>query len=274
MYTIENLKCLLLVLCGTIAQNGNPKSPCGIPNQEGLCRFIKPCKPTLLPGNDSFMIVSWKGLFEGCHEDQFNKMYLKIKNKKGELDYQKIEKTSFSKNTTTISTDVCEDSLISLRIYFNEERRRTHPGQNADITTHDINCTIISITDKAEETIATNLVLVASITGSILVAFILIIAAVIFICKQRRKTNKRMIIEEKDINPVYGDYYYQDGNRRQNIVEVLIVFYDHCFLFFVFAREGEGGVLCPKSPKCCLKKLVFISYYNYLLSLIMIHIKK
>ena len=241
MYTIENLKCLLLVLCGTIAQNGNPKSPCGIPNQEGLCRFIKPCKPTLLPGNDSFMIVSWKGLFEGCHEDQFNKMYLKIKNKKGEPEYQQIEKTSFSKNTTTISTDVCEDSLISLRIYFNEDHRRTHPGQNADIKTHDINCTIISITDKTEETKTTDLVLVASITGSILVVFILIIAAVIFICKQRRKTNKRMIIEEKDINPVYGDYYYQDGNRRQNIVEVLIVFYDHCFFCICKGRRGGGG---------------------------------
>ena len=128
--------------------------------------------------------------------------------------------------------------MISLKIYFNEDHRRTHPEQNTDITTHGINCTIISIRDKTEETITTDLVLVASITGSFLLAFTLIIAAVIFICKQRRETNKKMNIEEKDINPVYGDYYYQDGNRRQNIVEVLIVFYDHCF--FVFAREGEG----------------------------------
>ena len=26
-----------------------------------------------------------------------------------------------------------------------------------------------------------------------------------------------------DLSPVYGDYYYQDGERRQNVVEVNII---------------------------------------------------
>ena len=235
MYTIENLKCLLLLLSGTIAQNGNPKSPCGIPNQEGLCRFIKPCKPTLLPGNDSFMIVSWRGLFEDCHEDQFNKMYVKIKNKKGEPKYQQIEKTSFSKNSTTVSTDVCEDSEIAIRIDFNEGHVNKNPRRQRALITHDINCTASLITTDTKN--YTNrkdpntVILVGSISSGVLIVIVIITTSVVVLRKRQGKIGKMKNKEEKDINPVYGDYYYQDGNRRQNIVEVL--FYH---IFYVYSN--------------------------------------
>ena len=54
------------------------KSPCGQTALSGPCRLIEPCKPNLLSWNSSFIIVSWEGLFEGCHEDQINQMNVKI----------------------------------------------------------------------------------------------------------------------------------------------------------------------------------------------------
>ena len=62
------------------------------------------------------------------------------------------------------------------------------------------------------------------IIGGVLIVFLLIIIVVVVLCKRRSKTDDKKNVKEKDINPVYGDYYYQDGNRRQNIVEVSIMF--------------------------------------------------
>ena len=59
---------------------------------------------------------------------------------------------------------------------------------------------------------------------TVLIVFLLIIIFVFVLCKRRSKTDDKKNVKEKDINPVYGDYYYQDGNRRQNIVEVSIMF--------------------------------------------------
>ena len=42
---------------------------------------------------------------------------------------------------------------------------------------------------------------------------------VFFLCKRRKKTTIEPVVKEED-NPDYGTYYYADGDRRQDVMEV------------------------------------------------------
>ena len=77
---MEKLLCFTVLLAITSSTLGL-RSECGLPKDLGPCRFTEPCKPTLFSWNDTFIIVSWEGLFEGCHENQINQMYIKSEGK-------------------------------------------------------------------------------------------------------------------------------------------------------------------------------------------------
>ena len=42
---------------------------------------------------------------------------------------------------------------------------------------------------------------------------------VLFLCKRCKKTTIEPAVKEED-NPDYGTYYYADGDRRQDVMEV------------------------------------------------------
>ena len=42
---------------------------------------------------------------------------------------------------------------------------------------------------------------------------------VLFLCKRCKKTAIEPVVKEED-NPDYGTYYYADGDRRQDVMEV------------------------------------------------------
>ena len=42
---------------------------------------------------------------------------------------------------------------------------------------------------------------------------------VLFLCKRCKKTTIEPVVKEED-NPDYGTYYYADGDRRQDVMEV------------------------------------------------------
>ena len=41
----------------------------------------------------------------------------------------------------------------------------------------------------------------------------------VFLCKRCKKTTIEPVVKEED-NPDYGTYYYADGDRRQDVMEV------------------------------------------------------
>ena len=208
---------LLVVLHISVLSEGNnsPPSPCSLPKEIGPCRFIEPCKPKLSSWNESFIIVSWEGLFEGCHENQINQMYVKTEEGK-EVGFKKI---TFSKNEIYLEKKYCENSRIALRIDFNEDRVNFPNGQQRDLHTHYNNCTNIISTKNNDD-----IILGSSISAGILLVIILIILVVVIVLKKRccKLGKKRNVDNDMDVdmNPVYGDYYYKDGGRRQNVVEV------------------------------------------------------
>ena len=91
-------------------------------------------------------------------------------------------------------------------------------GQQRDLHTHYNNCTNIISTKNNN-----GIILGSSISAGILLVIILIILVVIVLkTRCRERAAKRNVDNDMDVdmNPVYGDYYYKDGGRRQNVVEV------------------------------------------------------
>ena len=218
---MKNIYLILVVIAHFFASSDGKRSPCNLAEEIGPCRFKEPCGPSVFPWNDSFVIVSWKDLFEECYEDQINKMYVVIKHK--ETDHEKV---IFSKNRTSLSVETCENSNISIRIDFRDVHvNNVNTGQGRSLHTHSIKCieSLIKLTKSSKE-MDSKALLVSGIIGGVFIVFLLIIIVVVVLCKRRSKTDDKKSVKEKDINPVYGDYYYQDGNRRQNIVEVSIMF--------------------------------------------------
>lgn len=111
----------ILLLVATSFQgfrNRNPsRNPCSLSQEIGPCRFIEPCKPTLLSWNETFIIVSWEGLFQGCHEDQISQMWIKSAEGKA-AQYREV---TFAKNRTHLERKFCDNSKIALRIDFKED---------------------------------------------------------------------------------------------------------------------------------------------------------
>ena len=227
---MENIYFILVVIAHFFASSDSKRSPCKLAKQIGPCRFKEPCGPSVSSWNDSFVIVSWKDLFEECNKDQINKMYVKKTRKDKETDHENV---IFSKNKTSLSVETCENSNISIRIDFRDVHVNANSGQGRTLFTHSINCreSLIKLTKSSKE-MDSKAPLVSGIIGGVLIVFLLIIIVVVVLCKRRSKTDEKKNVKEKDINPVYGDYYYQDGNRRQNIVEVSILFYGHCSSVF------------------------------------------
>ena len=148
---MEKLLCFTASFAVTSTFGQQDVLPCGLSKEIGPCRIIQPCKPTLFAWNDTFIIVSWEGLFEGCHEDQINRMYIKISER--EYLYIQYNNVIFSQNRSYLERKFCDDSKIALRIDFNEDH-----VQQRDLHTHYNDCKNI-ITDKSNE------VLIGGISG-------------------------------------------------------------------------------------------------------------
>ena len=205
---------LLVVLhISVLSEGNNSPSPCSLSREIGPCRFVEPCMPKLSSWNESFIIVSWEGLFEGCHEGQINQMYVKTEEAK-EVGFKKI---TFSKNEIYLEKKFCKSSNISLIIGFNEDHVNFQ-AQQRDLHTHKNNCSNIMSAKNNDD-----IILGSSISAGILIVIILIILVVIALKKRCwERAAKRNVDNDMDVdmNPVYGDYYYKDGGRRQNVVEV------------------------------------------------------
>ena len=118
------------------------KSSCNLDKKNGPCRFKEPCKPTVLPWNESFVVVSLEGLFEGCHEDQINRMSIRVVAEEGfvRVSYLQVDKSLFAKNKVSFSREVCANSVVSFRIDFKEIHVTTHTSQGRSLFTHSMNC--------------------------------------------------------------------------------------------------------------------------------------
>ena len=57
-----------------------------------------------------------------------------------------------------------------------------------------------------------------AIVGPVLILLFLL-ALVIFFVMRSKKTTTGPVVKEED-NPEYGTYYYADGDRRQDVMEV------------------------------------------------------
>ena len=149
---MEKLLCVTILLAVPPSFGQQQKVlPCGLPEDIGPCRYTEPCKPTLLAWNDTFIIVSWEGLFEGCHGDQINGMYIK----RSEGKYLYIHNNiNFSENKSYLERKYCDNSEIGLRIDFNEDHVivNAHNVQQRDLHTHYNDCENI-ITNKSNEAI-------------------------------------------------------------------------------------------------------------------------
>ena len=219
MKTMETISHLLFVLLqiSALGLGDRTKSPCGQTELLGPCRLIEPCKPNLLSWNKSFIIVSWEGLFQDCHEDQINQMYVKVGEVTEGIKVEQVEykNISFGKSQTFLEKKLCENSKIALRIDFNEDHINARNTQQRDLHTHYNDCANI-ISTKSD-----TIILVSSVSAGVLFIVIIIILVVVVVLKKRCcKIRKRNVDMDVDVSPVYGDYYYQDGGRRQNVVEV------------------------------------------------------
>ena len=218
---------IVVVLHFSSAQSDGQASPCGLSKNVDPCRFQEPCKPSLSFWNDSIVIVSWEGLFDGCSEDQFKRISVRIKDQSQKNNFKSCENDQlkiFGQNKASIPSEECENSEIAIWIEFDDDHVNKNPRQQRTLITHDINCTASFIkTDTKNDTNKKEpktVILVGSISGGVLIIIVIITISVVVLRKKQGKNKKMKNNQEKDINPVYGDYYYQDGNRRQNIVEV------------------------------------------------------
>ena len=190
---------------------------CSLSKEVGPCRFTEPCKPTLFSFNESFIAVSWEGLFEGCHENQIEKMSIKVmpiqSNGGNSVKYPK--KIAFSTNETFLEKKHRENESIALRIDFTADHMKVQGGADR-LDTHSSNCTNMITRNTVEEN-NNQIILVSSLSAVLVMVFIIIL---VIVWKKKCRKAKKVKVEETDMNPVYGDYYYQDGGRRQNVVEV------------------------------------------------------
>ena len=115
------------------------KSPCNLAKEIGPCRFKEPCKPTVLPWmwNASNVVVSWEGLFEGCHEDQIDRIYI------GSFrHWYGSDKLLFAENKFSFSLlpTLCAKSLITIRLDFKDDHINKNPRQGKHLFTQGVNC--------------------------------------------------------------------------------------------------------------------------------------
>ena len=75
----------------------------------------------------------------------------------------------------------------------------------------------------------------SSIVGTVLVLLCLL-ALVIFFVRRSKKTATGPVVKEED-NPDYGTYYYADGDRRQDVMEVNFYlsewYHFNCYSFLI-----------------------------------------
>ena len=73
--------------------------------------------------------------------------------------------------------------------------------------------------------------LASSIVSTVLLLLFLL-ALVIFFVRRSKKTTTGPVVKEED-NPDYGTYYYADGDRRQDVMEVNFYlskwYHCHCY---------------------------------------------
>ena len=114
---------------------------CGPSHQIGQCRLSEPCTPTVLPWNKTFVAVSWKGIFEGCHEDDIFTVLMRRKDTLGGISYKQID---YETSKVFISKGDCANSLISIELVL------LQPNESVpeSITTDYINCTASLINGK------------------------------------------------------------------------------------------------------------------------------
>ena len=86
------------------------------------------------------------------------------------------------------------------------------------LDTHSSNCTNMITRNTVEEN-NNQIILVSSLSAILVVIFIILVVMIVW--KKKCRKAKKVKVAETDMNPVYGDYYYQDGGKRQNVVEVL-----------------------------------------------------
>ena len=65
---------------------------------------------------------------------------------------------------------------------------------------------------------STDSIIVVAMISNVLI-LVCISVLVFFLCKRRKKTTIEPVVKEED-NPDYGTYYYADGDRRQDVMEV------------------------------------------------------
>ena len=143
-------------------------------------------------------------------------MFVRIKDEQGNIQHKIHKNMMFTHNKTFLQKEFCENSEIAIKLYFNETYVNSN-RQSKDLQTHYIKCTTSLITNNK------NIFLVTGISGGILLVFLIVLVVVIVLKKRCCKMRKRNVDDmDVDLSPVYGDYYYQDGERRQNVVEVNI----------------------------------------------------
>ena len=114
---------------------------CGPSHQIGQCRLSEPCTPTVLPWNKTFVALSWKGIFEGCHEDDIFTLLVRRKDTLGGISYQQYD---YETSKVFISKADCASSLISIELVL------LQPNESVpeSITSDYINCTASLINGK------------------------------------------------------------------------------------------------------------------------------
>ena len=223
---MEKLLCFTVLLAITSSTLGL-RSECGLPKDLGPCRFTEPCKPTLFSWNDTFIIVSWEGLFQGCHESQINQMYIKSEGK--EVHYN--IKVALSKQRTYLERKFCDNSKIALRIDFNEDHvdfPTDETFQQRVLHTHFNDCTNI-IANKSNEAIiggiaggklpSLSLLIIKAMASKVLyvwvlscltspgvILLILIVLLSIWLVKLMKRRKFQRTPAKVDINDMYGTY--------------------------------------------------------------------
>ena len=114
---------------------------CGLSKKVGPCRFAEPCKPTLFSFNETFLVVSWEGLFVGCHDNQIKDMWMRgmriISNGYSTVKFTK--KIAFSSNEIYLEKKYCENASIALRIDFTADHMKVQNGSYR-LDTHSNSC--------------------------------------------------------------------------------------------------------------------------------------
>ena len=187
-------------------------------NPVQICKDkLETAKLIVTPMPGSQIKVDWSKLYWKCHNlTMIESVVVQIEN----LDTS----THSDKNITQHFNDTNKWKILNLKnpcnahelvlkvIFTHKDGKNETKSQPTYLTAKD--------TEICDSEKITNLVFPLTIAFALTLAFVILAFLVLWFRNKAKQSAKEQKATSSDQNPVYSDYYYEDGSKRKNTMEV------------------------------------------------------